>query len=72
MRLKKLTLDQALTSTISWVSLTCKQEDNRMLWIVNNLAETLKVGEQQVSTLVSSETTTETNNKSVRIHALEQ
>ena len=43
-----------------------------MLRIVNDLRQALQVGEEQVSTLVSSETTAETNHQSVRVDALEQ
>ena len=43
-----------------------------MLRIVNDLRQALQVGEEQVSTLVSSETTAETDHQSVRIDTLEQ
>ena len=60
-------LNQTLSCTISRVSLTCKKEYNGMLWIVDNLAETIEIGKQQVSTLVSSETTAEANHQCIGI-----
>ena len=65
-------LDQALTCTISRVCLTSKEELNRTLWVVNNLRKTLKVCKEKVSTLVSSKTTTETNEQSIRSNALKE
>ena len=43
-----------------------------MLRIVNDLRQAIKVGEEQVSTLVCSETTAETNHQSDRINKHEQ
>ena len=63
------TLNQALTCTIGRVSLTCKYELYRIFRIVDNLRKAVEVGE--VSTLVSSETTSETNHKGIRIDAFE-
>ena len=65
-------LDQALACTISRVCLTCKEELNRTLWVVNDLRKTLKVCEEKVSTLVSSKTTTEANEQSIRSDALKE
>ena len=54
------------------MSLTCKEELNRTLRIVHNLRQTLKVGEEKVSTLVSSETAAETDEQCVWSDALKQ
>ena len=43
-----------------------------MLRIVYNFAETLKIGKQQVCTLVSSKTTAESDNQCIWIETLEQ
>lgn len=53
------------------MSLTREEEQYWMLRVVDNLFETVEVGEQQMSALVSSKTTAETNHQRVRIDALE-
>ena len=64
-------LNQALTTTIGGMSLTCKYELDRELRIIDNLSQTVEVGKQEVSTLVSSEAAAETDNQRVRIHLFE-
>src|SRR3712207_523510 len=66
------TLDQALSGAISRVCLTREEEQNGMFGVVHNLREALEVGKEQVSTLVSGETTAETYHQRVRINALQQ
>lgn len=60
-------LNQALAGTIVRVSLTGKEELYRIVGVVHNLGQTVEVGEQQVCTLVGSETASETYQQSVRI-----
>ena len=52
------------------MSLTGKEEHHRTLWIIDDTAQTIEVGKQQVSTLVGSKTTTEANNQCVGVQAL--
>ena len=59
-------LNQALAGTIVRVSLTGKEELYRIVGVVHNLGQTVEVGEQQVCTLVGSETASETYQQSVR------
>ena len=54
------------------MSLTREEEQYWVLWIVNDLRQAIQVCEEQVSTLVCSETTAETNHQSVRVDTLEQ
>ena len=54
------------------MSLTGKEELNRTLRVVDNLRQTVEVCEEQVSTLVGSKTTAETNDKGVAVDALKQ
>ena len=54
------------------MSLTGKQEDDWTFRIVDNLAQTLKVGEEQMSTLVSGKAAAEADDQSVGIEALKK
>ena len=54
------------------VSLTGEQELYRIVRVVHNLSQTVKVSEQQVSTFVSSKTTTETNQQCIRVDLIHQ
>ena len=54
------------------VSLTGEQELYRIIGVVHNLRQTLQVGEQQVCTLVSSETTSEPNQERIRVNLVQQ
>ena len=54
------------------MSLTREEEQYWVLWVVNDLSQAIQVGEEQMSTLVCSETTAETDHQSVRIDTLEQ
>ena len=64
-------LDQALTTAIGRVCLTCKYELDREFLVVNDLGQTVEVCEQQVRTLVSSEAAAETDQQGVRVDLLE-
>ncbi len=64
-------LDKSLTCTIVWVSLTCKEELHRIVRVVHNLRQAIQIGEEQVSTLVSSETTSKTDDECIWINLLE-
>ena len=64
-------LNQSLTCAVR-VSLTCKQELYRIIGVVHNLRQTVQVGEQQVRTLISSETTPETNQQRIRVNLVQQ
>ncbi|CCX76689.1 unknown [Parabacteroides johnsonii CAG:246] len=59
--------DQSLSATIGRVSFTGEYELDRILFVVYDLSQTIQVGEQQVSTFVSCETATETDQQSVRV-----
>ena len=63
--------DQTLATAISWVSLACKDELNRTLGVVDNLGQTVEVGEEQVCTLIGSETTCEANGESIGIEGID-
>ena len=65
-------LDEALTSTVSRVSLTCKEELYRVVRIVDNLCQTIEVREEEMSTLVSSEATSETNDERIGVNLVEE
>ena len=65
-------LDKSLSGTVGGVSLTREEEEHWMLGIVNNLAEAIQVGEEQMGALVSSKTTAEANHQRVRVDALKQ
>ena len=54
------------------MSLTGIEELNRIVRIIHNLGQTVEVGEQQVCTLVGSETASETYQQSVRIDFVQQ
>ena len=59
--------DQALSATIGRVSFTGEYELDRILFVVYDLSQTIQVREQQVSTFVSGETATETDQQGVRV-----
>ena len=63
-------LNQALAGTIMWVSLTCEEELHWIVRVVHNLREAVKVGEEQVCTLVSGETTSKADDERIRIDFL--
>ena len=65
-------LDKSLSGAVSGVSLTREEEEHWMLGVVNNLAEAIQVGEEQVGALVSSKTTAEANHQRVGVDALQQ
>ena len=52
------------------MSLTCEEELHWIVRIVHNLSQAVEVAEEEVCTLVSSETTSETDGQSVRIDLL--
>ena len=54
------------------MSLSCEEECDRILWVVHNLVETLKVSEEKMRTLVCSETAAEADGESVRVNLLEK
>ena len=54
------------------VSLTGEQELYRIVRVVHNLSQTVEVSEQQVSTFVSSKTTTETDQQRIGIDLIHQ
>ena len=49
------------------MSLTCEEELHWVVRVVDNLSETVKVAEEEVCTLVSSESACETDSEGVRI-----
>ena len=51
------------------MSLAGKQEHDGALWVVHDLAETVEVGKQQVSTLISGKATAESDDQCVGIEA---
>ena len=65
-------LDETLTSTVSRVSLTCKEELHGVVRIVDDFCQTIEVREEEVSTLVSSETTSKTNDEGIRVDLVEE
>ena len=65
-------LDKSLSGAVSGVRLTREEEEHWMLGVVNNLAEAIQVGEEQVGALVSSKTTAEANHQRVGVDALQQ
>ena len=65
-------LDESLSCAICGVSLTGEEELYGMLWVVDDLGQTVEVGKQQVSALIGSEATAETDNQRIRIDALKQ
>ena len=54
------------------VGLTCEQELYRIVGIVHNLGQTFQIGEQQMRTLISGETTSETNQQCIRVDLVQQ
>ena len=54
------------------MSLTREEEEYWTLRVVHNLTQTIKVGEEQMCTLVCSETTAEANHQSIRVDTLKQ
>ena len=65
-------LDETLTSTVSRVSLTCKEELHGVVRIVDDFCQTIEVREEEVSTLVSSEAACETNDERIGIDLVEE
>ena len=65
-------LDESLSGTVGGVSLTGKEEDDGALGVVHNLAETVEVGEQQMSALIGCEATAEADDQCVGIETLEE
>ena len=64
-------LDEALTTTIGGVCLTCEEELYGVLGVVDDTLQTLKVSEEEVRTLVGSEATTEADEQCVGVDAFE-
>ena len=64
-------LDEALTTTIGGVCLTCEEELYGVLGVIDDTLQTLEVGEEEVRTLVGSEATTEADDQSVGVDAFE-
>ena len=64
-------LDEALTTTIGGVRLTCEEELYGVLGVVDDTLQTLEVGEEEVRTLVGSEATTEADDQSVGVDTFE-
>ena len=54
------------------MSLSCEEECNRIFWVVYDLVKALKVSEEEVSTLVGSETAAETDCETVRVDTLQE
>ena len=54
------------------VGLTRKEELYRIVGVVHNLGQTVQVGEQQVCTLVSGETASETYQQCIRVNLVQQ
>ena len=65
-------LDQALTRSVSRMSLAGEEEQNGMLGIVDDLAQTIKICEEQMGALISGEATAEADHQRVRIDTLQQ
>ena len=65
-------LDEALTSTVSGVSLTCEEELYGIVRVVDNLCQTIEVGEEEVRTLVGGETASKTDDESVGVDLVEE
>ena len=58
-------LDEVLTCLVCRVSLTCEEELYRLLRIVYDLCKSVEVTEKEVSSLICSETTCETDREDV-------
>ena len=54
------------------MSLSCEEECNRIFWVVYDLVKALKVSEEEVSTLIGSETAAETDCETVRVDTLQE
>ena len=65
-------LDETLTCTVSGVCLTSEEELHRVVRVVDNLSQTIEVGEEEVRTLVSRETTCKTDDEGVGVDLVEE
>ena len=61
-----------MTCTVGGVSLTCKEEHDRTLRVVDNLAQTVQIGEQQVGTLIGGKAAAEADNEGIGVELTEQ
>ena len=64
--------DQPLTASISRVRLAGKDKDHRVLRIIDDLGEPLKVGKEEVRSLVSGEAATKADEQRLRGERLEE
>ena len=65
-------LDEALACAISGVSLTGEEELHGIVGVVDNLGQTVEVGEEEVRTLVGGKTTGEADEERVGVDLVEQ
>ena len=65
-------LDETLTCTVSGVCLTSEEELHGVVRVVDNLCQTIEVGEEEVRTLVGGETASKTDDESVGVDLVEE
>ena len=58
-------LDEVLPSLVGRVCLSSKDKLYRAFWVIDNRIKPIKIGKEQVSTLISSETTGKTYGKDI-------